>query len=64
MLNALKHDWIGIMQAFRLGLELLAHDESVSGEAQDILALMKENVERGFAYGRALERLLRQLESE
>lgn len=64
MLRTLKHDWIGMMQAFRVGLELLAHDESVSSEARDILALMRENVERGFAYGQTLERLIRQLESE
>ncbi len=52
------------MQAFKIGLELLEREELDSGSIQEVLALIQENVERGLAYGRLLERLARQLENE
>ncbi|MFQ3534259.1 MAG: hypothetical protein SNJ58_00140 [Aggregatilineales bacterium] len=64
LLGAIKHDWIGLMQAFKIGLELLKREELDSGSIQEVLALIQENVERGLAYGQLLERLARQLESE
>lgn len=64
LLSALKHDWVGILQSIKVGLELLMHEQLDANATQEVLALMGENLERGFAYGRVLERLARQLESQ
>lgn len=60
LISAIKHDLVGFMQAVKVGLELLAREELDQNTEQEVIALIQENVERGFAYGRMLEDMARQ----
>jgi hypothetical protein len=62
LLSAIKHDLVGLLQSVKIGLELLAREDLDARTAHEVLALIQENVERGFAYGQLLERVARQLE--
>ncbi|PJF35706.1 MAG: hypothetical protein CUN49_09175 [Candidatus Thermofonsia Clade 1 bacterium] len=64
LLSAIKHDLVGLMQVMKIGLELLVREDLERDSAQEVLALIQENVERGFAYTRALEELVRQFRDE
>jgi hypothetical protein len=62
LLSAIKHDLVGLLQSVKVGLELLEHEDLDTHTAHEVLTLIRENVERGFAYGQMLERVARQLE--
>ncbi len=62
LISTIKHDLVGFMQAVKVGLELLAREELDRDTEQEVMALIQETVERGFAYGRMLEDMARQLE--
>lgn len=64
LLSAIKHDLVGMMQAVKVGLDLLAHEGLDSESAHEVLSLMRENIERSFAYMRMLDDVVHQLKSD